>query len=126
MFTSFGAARRLLIASVCLSFALAAPVLAQRQVEVGPIWNQAHAERVCPGVAHAHGGSWTGQWRTTVSGRMSVCEVRANARAVEAGPIWDQGHADQVCPAVAQSFGARWTGQWWTTVQGRMSVCQIR
>ena len=117
---------RPLLAAICLTCATVTPALAQRQIEAGPIWNQAHADQVCPAVAHAHGGRWTGQWRTTVQGRMSVCEVRANPRAVESGPIWNQAHADQVCPAVAQSHGARWTGQWWTTVQGRMSVCEIR
>ena len=44
--------------------------------EAGPIWNQGHAGQVCPAVAASHGGEWTGQWWTTVWGRMSVCQVR--------------------------------------------------
>ncbi|MBR9826964.1 MAG: lectin MVL [Alphaproteobacteria bacterium] len=44
-------------------------------VEVGPIWNQDHAELVCPAVAHALRGRWTGHWWTTISGEMSVCQI---------------------------------------------------
>ena len=95
-------------------------------VEAGPIRSQAHAELVCPTVARVHGGTWNGQWWTTIPGRMSVCQLETPARAVEAGPIWNQQHANQVCPAIAQSHGAEWTGHWWTTVAGEMSVCQIR
>lgn len=47
-----------------------------RDVEVGPIWNQADAERKCRAKAAELGGAWTGQWRTTVAGRVSVCEIR--------------------------------------------------
>ncbi|WP_341863934.1 mannan-binding lectin [Gymnodinialimonas sp. 57CJ19] len=110
--------------------ALVSPTLsaAQQAIEAGPIWNQGHADQVCPAVAASHGGTWTGHWWTTVAGQMSVCQVSTAAptRAVEAGPIWNQGHADQVCPAVAASHGGTWTGQWWTTVASEMSVCEIR
>jgi hypothetical protein len=47
-----------------------------RDVNAGPIWNQRDAESKCPAVAAAQGGQWTGQWRTTVKGKMSVCEIR--------------------------------------------------
>ena len=49
------------------------------ELEAGPIWNQEHAESRCPEVVEewneendgeAH---WTGQWRTTIPGEMSVC-----------------------------------------------------
>jgi len=116
--------------TVALALGLAAilPALPARAeaIEAGPIWHQDHAEQVCPAVAHAHGGEWTGHWWTTVAGSMSVCQVRMPARSVEAGPIWNQAHAEQVCPAIAHSQGAEWTGHWWTTVAGEMSVCQIR
>jgi hypothetical protein len=46
------------------------------EVEAGPIWNQADAQRKCSQIATANGGVWDGQWRTTVPGRMSVCELR--------------------------------------------------
>lgn len=45
-------------------------------VEVGPIWNQSDAEGKCRRKARELGAEWTGQWRTTVQGRMSVCEIR--------------------------------------------------
>jgi rubredoxin len=44
-------------------------------VEAGPIWNMLDADRKCPQVAQAAGGKWTGQWKTTRPGQMSVCEV---------------------------------------------------
>jgi hypothetical protein len=47
-----------------------------RELEVGPIWNQRDAEAKCRTKANEVRGDWTGQWRTTVQGRMSVCEIR--------------------------------------------------
>jgi hypothetical protein len=116
---------------------LALPPIAWAQsktisVEAGPIWSQADAERKCPQVAKANGGTWNGQWRTTVPGRMSVCELRLPSRdryvveAIEAGPIWSQSGAEKKCPEVATANGGTWNGQWRTTVPGRMSVCEVR
>jgi rubredoxin len=48
----------------------------KREVEAGPIWNQMDADRKCPEVARKEGGTWTGQWRTTRPGMMSVCEIK--------------------------------------------------
>ena len=45
-------------------------------VDAGPIWNQIDADRKCPQVAKSAGGKWTGQWKTTRPGQMSVCEVK--------------------------------------------------
>jgi|HubBroStandDraft_4_1064222.scaffolds.fasta_scaffold00001_371 hypothetical protein len=102
-------------------------------VEAGPIWSQADAEKKCPQVAKTNGGTWDGEWRTTVPGRMSVCEIRLRSagdkyvvEAVEAGPIWSQSDAEKKCPEVAKAKGGVWNGQWRTTVPGRMSVCQVR
>ena len=47
-----------------------------RSIEVGPIWNQRDAETKCSAKAREVRAEWTGQWRTTVQGRMSVCELR--------------------------------------------------
>lgn len=47
-----------------------------RNVEVGPIWNQSDAEFKCRNKASEMRGEWTGQWSTTIQGRMSVCEIR--------------------------------------------------
>ncbi len=41
--------------------------------EAGPIWNNGDANGKCPAVC-APNMRWTGQWRTTVPNRMSVCE----------------------------------------------------
>jgi len=102
-------------------------------VEAGPLWNQADAQRKCPEVAKANGGTWNGQWRTTVPGRMSVCELRLPpsrgryvVEAIEAGPIWSQSDAEKKCPEVAKANGGTWNGQWRTTVPGKMSVCEVR
>lgn len=124
-----------LVASAILSLSIAAiPALAAQKIEVeaGAIWNQADAQNKCPQVAAANGGVWTGQWRTTVPGRMSVCEIRLskpNGRRVEnveAGPIWNDSDAQSKCPGVASASGGVWTGQWHTTIPGRMSVCEVR
>lgn len=45
-----------------------------RDLEAGPIWNNAHATRVCPGLCSRAGATWTRQWTTTIQGRMSVCQ----------------------------------------------------
>lgn len=46
-----------------------------RWIDAGPIWNQADADRKCSAVALNSGGKWTGQWNTTRTGKMSVCEI---------------------------------------------------
>lgn len=107
-----------------------------RDYEVGPIWNQRDAERKCRDKARELRGEWNGQWRTTVPGRMSVCEIetgrggggwgRDNIRNIEVGPIWNQRDAETKCRNKAREMRGEWTGQWRTTVQGRMSVCEIR
>jgi C1A family cysteine protease len=41
--------------------------------DAGPIWNNAGAQAVCPGVCVAKGLKWSGAWWTTVQGKTSVC-----------------------------------------------------
>lgn len=114
-----------LAAALVVSAVTALPALA-RDIEAGPIWNQADAQAKCPVIAASWGGQWTGHWWTTVQGKMSVCQVtHIPKKAMEAGPIWNQADAQKKCPVVATTHRARWTGQWWTTVQGRMSVCEL-
>ena len=48
-------------------------------VEVGPIWNQQDAEKQCPKAARRQGGTWTGQWKTTVQGQMSKCQIKSGS-----------------------------------------------
>jgi len=99
-------------------------------VKAGPIWNQADANRKCANLARQRNATWTGQWWTTVQGKMSVCQMKAGAPkpktfTANAGPIWNQADAKTKCANLARRNNARWTGQWWTTVQGKMSVCQL-
>jgi hypothetical protein len=56
-------------------------------VEAGPIWNGGDAAAKCPNVCKSY-GSWTGQWWTTVQGKMSVCECVA---AAPQGPVRPAG-----------------------------------
>lgn len=46
-----------------------------RSVKAGPIWNRQDADVKCPIVAYAVEGKWTGAWRTTQWGQMSVCDI---------------------------------------------------
>lgn len=41
--------------------------------DAGPIWNNDDAQGKCPPVCAAYDATWNGQWKTTVSGTMSVC-----------------------------------------------------
>lgn len=86
------------ILAVSLSLALATPGMAtdlsqkkanhsyvqgiRVDVEAGPIWNNDHAKQRCPEVLadflEANPGTqakWTGHWKTTVEGQMSVCNL---------------------------------------------------
>ncbi|MFO0610499.1 MAG: mannan-binding protein [Polyangiales bacterium] len=64
-----------LLAAFGASLLAAASVAAEvRPVNAGPLWNNAHATRTCPNVCARAGGTWNQQWRTTVQGRMSVCD----------------------------------------------------
>lgn len=100
-----------------------------RDLEVGPIWNQADAETKCRRAAEDARGQWTGQWRTTRAGQMSVCQIAfepvRRTRDVEAGPIWNDADAGAKCPIAAFAVRGVWTGQWRTVTPGEMSVCAI-
>lgn len=67
------AALIVVVTAVCSAAQAAAPQPAKRIVEAGPIWDQADANLKCPAVCAAP-ARWTGQWWTTIQGRMSVCE----------------------------------------------------
>lgn len=118
--------RVLLSLCTALAFSAAAIPAQARSIEAGPIWNQQDAQVKCPAIAAHWKGKCTGQWWTSVQGKMSVCQiVKIPKKAVEVGPIWNQQDAQRKCPAIAGAERAKWTGQWWTTVQGRMSVCEL-
>jgi hypothetical protein len=128
------------IASLLLAIGVHAAVV---DIEAGPISNNMDAGHKCPGICSERGAiKWTGDWRTTVMGQMSVCScqfaepkpVRPTPAAplagsnveIEAGPIWANEDADNKCPQVCGSRGGQWTGQWRTTQPGRMSVCSCQ
>lgn len=51
-------------------------------VEAGPLWNNDHAQRECPGVCQRVGAiRQTGQWWTTRWNEMSVCQCAFPAGA---------------------------------------------
>ncbi|UQA57521.1 mannan-binding lectin [Polyangium aurulentum] len=94
-------------------------------LEAGPIWSGYDANGKCPSTCNGVNMDWNGQWWTTVSGSMSVCQCSPRPPvAVEAGPIWSGYDANGKCPSTCSNTGRRWTGQWWTTVPGAMSVCE--
>lgn len=113
-----------LLAAIATS---AARAEVNRSVEVGPIFSQADADKMCPAASVATGGTWTGQWWTTVWGQMSVCQIGypAGSGNVAAGPIWDNADAAVKCPVVAFAVNGAWDGQWSTTIPGQMSTCGI-
>lgn len=44
-------------------------------VQAGPILDQGDAKTRCNNLAKRMGGTWNGQWWTTVEGEMSVCQI---------------------------------------------------
>lgn len=41
-------------------------------VPAGPLWNNDEAKAKCPHICASYGGTWNGQWRTVVWGKLSV------------------------------------------------------
>lgn len=138
----------LLLPALVVGLVAAAPARAQstipetRNIETRFIWTQSEAEERCPRVAAEAHGRWTGQWRISVPGQTSFCEVTdivdpshgalgpppgppSVVQDVEAGPIWNQADAEDKCPRVAAAANGRWTGQWRTLSTGGTSVCQV-
>jgi hypothetical protein len=115
---------------LALAAVLAAPAVRAdmvKSVESGPIWSSVDADRVCPVVARVTGGTWTRQWWTTVTGKMSVCQIRyaTEPNQVAAGPIHSIADANAKCPVAAYAVNGKWTGSWTTTIPGQMSTCDI-
>lgn len=59
---------------------------AGNEIEAGPIWNDGDANQKCPNVCRKASQSWTGQWRTTQEGSMSVCSCSNSAQPTAIGP----------------------------------------
>ena len=45
-------------------------------VLAGPLWSNDEAQKVGPAIAASYGAEFTGQWTTTVEGKMSVIEIK--------------------------------------------------
>ncbi|MFI5846048.1 mannan-binding protein [Catenuloplanes sp. NPDC051500] len=43
-------------------------------VPAGALWSNDDAKAKCPHICASYGGTWTGQWRTVVWGKLSVAE----------------------------------------------------
>ena len=106
-------------------------------IPAGPIWNDQDEKVKAPIIAAAHGGRWTGHWKTVVPSRMSVVNIEFDTSQkgqnqivldVVAGPIWNDQDAKLKAPVVCASYGGEWTGEWHTPKEtwGKMSVCQCR
>ena len=47
-------------------------------VPAGPLWSNGDAKEKCEAICASYGGKWTGNWKTVVDGKMSVCECAFN------------------------------------------------
>ena len=103
-------------------------------VPAGPIYSNDDAKTKAPLIAAAHGGTWTGQWKTVVQGEMSVVQLEFPSSQgsdasftldVPAGPIYSNDDAKTKAPVVAASYNGEWHGQWKTIVEGKMSVIGV-
>ena len=68
------------ILSLIFSVWLIGSAQAGQAINAGPIWSNDHAQRVCPQVCERNRMDWSGQWWTTVQGRMSVCQCEDRYR----------------------------------------------
>ncbi len=74
-----------LLAMVLMGVVASSPRADAGDVNAGPIWDNADAQRKCPAVCGDAG--WDGNWHTTAPGVMSVCSCGAAAGSVAPAPI---------------------------------------
>ena len=106
---------------------------AKWDVEVGPIWNQSHAEEVADMYIFANPHlQWTKEWRTTVWNKMSTITVRERIDKyspfdVSVGLLRSQQDAE-ACASKYMTVHPylEWTKKWRTTVPNEMSVLNVR
>lgn len=109
------------VSSVC-GCAEPAPPPRTRDVEAGPLAGDVEAKAKCPALCPAP-ASWTGTWRTTKPGAMSVCTCQDPAtRSVAAGPIWSSDDARARCTKACKA-PLTWNGEWRTTKPGKATSC---
>jgi len=59
--------------------------------EAGPIWNNEHAQEICPAICDDENLAWDGNWRTTIWEEMSVCTC-GDFEAQENPDQWQQSN----------------------------------
>lgn len=104
--------------------------LSKKSVEVGPIWNNDHAQQLAHDwCAKNPGWKFTGDWRTTIPNEMSVIDVvfqTVEKKSIEVGPIFNNDHAQQLASEWCnKNPGWKYTGEWNTTVPNVMSVIVV-
>ncbi|CAN0446735.1 unnamed protein product [Pylaiella littoralis] len=119
-------------ARICISSIAAAAAPRSRparDVDMGPIMNQEHAERKAREYIADHPDQeWTGHWKTTSRGVASLINVRGSrpTRDVDVGPIRNQEHAERKAREyIVEHRDQEWTGHWKTTSRGT-SVTGVR
>jgi hypothetical protein len=80
-------ASRLLLSLVFVSFAVGVRAAETNhplpnEIKAGPIWNEGDAAKKCPNVCAHVGKPWSGLWRTTVWGTMSVCSCGGSSPGI--------------------------------------------
>jgi len=111
---------------LCLSFFVLAGAVNLRAAETnhplpnelnaGPIWNDGDAQKKCPNVCSQAGKPWSGYWRTTVWGTMSVCSCGGS----QPGFLMPSGHGSS-CSAPANAACGGCTV---TCPAGKAAVCR--
>jgi Domain of unknown function (DUF4476)/Ricin-type beta-trefoil lectin domain/Mannan-binding protein len=108
---------------------VAEAAVSRRDVEAGPLWNNADAAQKCPAVCAPQ--AWTGAWRTTVQGQMSVCACSgggAGAAPPVAGRAMAAARFDALLGAMrAESFPSSQLGVLESAARdNRFTVEQLR
>ena len=87
-----------------------------RNINAGPIWDNGHANRVCPNLCRQNQLKWTGDWVTTIPNTMSVCgcgEWRVldkNGRVINPGNPFPTKDVRQDIPRAAWRRYVNWMG----------------
>ena len=78
------------------------------EIKAGPIWNEGDAQKKCPNVCAQVHQPWSGLWRTTVWGTMSVCSCAASSGGMlMPGGVGTSCSAPPMPPAEDAAFNAR-------------------
>ncbi|MGD9981181.1 MAG: SUMF1/EgtB/PvdO family nonheme iron enzyme [Hyphomonadaceae bacterium] len=100
------------------------PLAETADIEAGLIAGQTDAEERCALVASVLRANWTGQWRTTRPGRMSVCTMTLSPaelacyRSDDGGASWRQEHGLREAQCFQRDFCSGGLGQL-TSSEGR-------